>query len=115
MKGMIQYKGHPRQVAEVLQKGKNGEENRHGREHDAHHPGQHPVDPQHQRPVEPFRRVQVSKEAGQPVKRKEASIWEGWLAPTMVSQNTAVRRTSIMGIPVAREVRSRSSPLSRRA
>lgn len=57
LKGMIQDEGHPGEVAEVLQQGKQGKEDGHGGQHDAHHPGQHPVDTQNQGAVEPRRGV----------------------------------------------------------
>ena len=57
LKGVIQDKGHPGEVAEVLQQGEQGKEDGHGGQHDAHHPGQHPVDTQNQGTVEPRRGV----------------------------------------------------------
>ena len=57
LKGVIQDEGHPGEVAEVLQQGKQGKEDGHGGQHDAHHPGQHPVDTQNQGAVEPRRGV----------------------------------------------------------
>ena len=67
LEGPIQVVGDPGQVARILQQGEQGEEDGHGRKHHADHPGQHPVDPQHQRPVEPFRGSQPDEELAKPI------------------------------------------------
>ena len=74
LEGVVQHKGHPRQVAEVLQQGEDGEKDGHGGQHHRHHPGQHPVDPQYQRPVEPLRGIPVCKQVGQPVLEPEEAV-----------------------------------------
>ena len=53
LEGVIQDKGHPGEVAQILQQGEQGEEDGHGGQHDGHHPGQHPVNPVHQGAEEP--------------------------------------------------------------
>ena len=58
LEGVIKVVGDTRQVADVLQQSEQGEENRHGRQHDRDDPCRHPIDPQHQRIVQPQRSVQ---------------------------------------------------------
>ena len=50
---VIQVKGHPRQIACVLQKGEEREKDRHGGQHHRHHPGHGPVHAVHQGPLQP--------------------------------------------------------------
>ena len=71
---LVEIEGHPRQITEVLQQGKQREEDRHGGQHHRHHPRQHTVDPQHQRAVEPFRSVQGGEQVGQPVLDPEQAV-----------------------------------------
>ena len=55
MKGVVHDKGHPGEVAQVLQQGKQGEEDGHGGQHHRHHPGCDPVHPVQQQAAQPGR------------------------------------------------------------
>lgn len=71
MEGVIQEEGHPGEVAQIFQEGKEGEEDGHGGKHNADHPGQHPVHPQHQGIVEPEGGVEPQEQLREPVPHPE--------------------------------------------
>ncbi len=55
LKLAVQVKGHARQITQVLQKRKQGEENRHWRQHHRNHPAQHAQHALAQRAYQPWR------------------------------------------------------------
>ena len=76
LKGVIQYKGDAGEIAEVLQQGEEGKENRHGGQHDADDPRQNAVYPQHQQAVEPVGSAQQLEELSDSVLHPKQAVGE---------------------------------------
>ena len=64
LEGTVQIICDPGQITKIFQKGKEREENGHGRKHDRDNPGQYPVYTQNQNPVEPLGRIDCHKSSG---------------------------------------------------
>ncbi len=65
LEGVVQHKSDTGQVAKILQHGKQGKKDSHGRKHHRNHPGQDPVDPLHQNAIQPGRGVYRLKKLGE--------------------------------------------------
>ncbi len=63
----VQVEGDPRQVAQVFQDGEGGEEDRHGRQHDADHPGEPAVSAVPDKASQPPGHIQTGEQCLSPI------------------------------------------------